>query len=146
MTKLIQQDPQHLTLYDLDYHTDPNTLPKRHQLKKFDVYFGQRRAQEAICTALDIKQPGYHIFASGRLGLGKKTLILELLTQHAKYQPTPDDWVYVYNFKDANRPLALNFEAGTGLKFAQTVHEIFKKAKKKLRIKFSSPTSAKLTV
>ncbi|MGP1570893.1 MAG: Lon protease family protein [Moraxella sp.] len=140
MTKLIQQDPQHLTLYDLDYHTDPNMLPKRHQLKKFDVYFGQQRAQEAICTALDIKQPGYHIFASGRLGLGKKTLILELLTQHAKYQPTPDDWVYVYNFKDANRPLALNFEAGTGLKFAQTVHEIFKKAKKKLRIKFSSPT------
>lgn len=36
-------------------------------------------------------------------------MIKRLLQQHAKTMPTPDDWVYVYNFKQARQPIALRF-------------------------------------
>jgi hypothetical protein len=50
-------------------------------------------------------------------------MIKRLLQQHAKTMPTPDDWVYVYNFKKARQPIALRFPAGQGVKFQQTLHQ-----------------------
>ncbi len=41
-------------------------------------------------------------------------MIKRLLQQHAKNMPTPDDWVYVNNFKNPRQPLALRFPAGQG--------------------------------
>ncbi|MFP3355571.1 hypothetical protein R0K04_29965, partial [Pseudoalteromonas sp. SIMBA_153] len=72
--------------------TDTRTAPD------LDVGFGQQRALKALHTALDIKASGYHVFAAGENGLGKRTVISRLLTRIAADAPTPDDWVYVHNF------------------------------------------------
>ncbi|MFC0819556.1 Lon protease family protein [Moraxella marmotae] len=126
-----------LTAGELKRYTDANKLPKssRIRLPKPDVDFGQSRAIKAINTALDIRASGYHVFAVGENGLGKRTLITRLLGERAKQMPTPDDWVYVHNFDDSRRPIAINFPAGMAIVFQQKLHKLWQLAKKKLSAK-----------
>ena len=54
--------------------------------------------------------------------------------------PTPDDWVYVYNFKQARQPLALRFPAGQGTKFQHALHQTWQIILKQLERRFSAET------
>lgn len=127
---------------DLKRYTDPNHLPKssRLRLPKPDIAFGQSRAIKALNTALDIHANGYHVFAVGENGLGKRTLITRLLAERAKHMPTPNDWVYVHNFEDIRRPIAIDFPAGMAIIFQQKVHKLWQNAKKKLVAKLLGDT------
>lgn len=127
---------------DLKRYTDPNHLPKssRLRLPKPDIAFGQSRAIKALNTALDIHANGYHVFAVGENGLGKRTLITRLLAERAKHMPTPNDWVYVHNFEDIRRPIAIDFPAGMAIIFQQKIHKLWQNAKKKLVAKLLGDT------
>ena len=103
-----------------------------------DVGFGQQRALKALQTALDIKASGYHVFAAGENGLGKRTVISRLLTRIAADAPTPDDWVYVHNFTDPRTPLALHLPAGQASLLQQQVNNLWQQAKKRLSQRFRS--------
>ena len=103
-----------------------------------DVGFGQQRALKALQTALDIKASGYHVFAAGENGLGKRTIISRLLTRIAADAPTPDDWVYVHNFTDPRTPLALRLPAGQASLLQQQVNHLWQQAKKRLSQRFRS--------
>lgn len=130
---------QKLTPTQLKHYTDPKTLPQNtHSTQKLNYEFGQKRACLAIRTALDIQANGYHIFASGENGLGKRTLITRLLTEYAKNRPTPDDWVYTHNFTNPRSPLALNLPAGMGQIFANDIHHLWITARKQLNKRFRS--------
>lgn len=100
--------------------------------------FGQRRAVNAIQTALDIKANGYHVFAVGENGLGKRTLITRLLAERAKHEPTPPDLVYVHNFDAPRHPIALTLPSGQGAIFAKDMHKIWHELYKKIIAKFNS--------
>ena len=100
--------------------------------------FGQRRAVNAIQTALDIKANGYHVFAVGENGLGKRTLITRLLAERAKHEPTPPDLVYVHNFATPRHPIALTLPSGQGAIFAKDMHKIWHELYKKIIAKFNS--------
>lgn len=78
---------------------------------------GQDRAEEAIRFGIGIKRAGYNLFALGPGGLGKDEIISRFLAPHAAREPVPPDWCYVYNFRDAYRPNALELPAGEGPKF-----------------------------
>nr|WP_201606703.1 ATP-binding protein [Psychrobacter okhotskensis] len=112
--------------------TDTRTAPD------LDVGFGQQRALKALQTALDIKASGYHVFAAGENGLGKRTVISRLLTRIAADAPTPDDWVYVHNFTDPRTPLALRLPAGQASLLQQQVNSLWQQAKKRLSQRFRS--------
>ncbi|WP_201551827.1 ATP-binding protein [Psychrobacter fjordensis] len=112
--------------------TDTRTAPD------LDVGFGQERALKALNTALDIKASGYHVFAAGENGLGKRTVISRLLTRIAADAPTPDDWVYVHNFTDPRTPLALHLPAGQASLLQQQVNNLWQQAKKRLSQRFRS--------
>jgi hypothetical protein len=45
--------------------------------------------------------------------MGKKAVVKTMIEQAAERQLTPDDWCYVYNFQDANRPRALTLPPWT---------------------------------
>ena len=77
------------------------------ELEPLDAVVGQDRALRALELGLSIRQRGYNVFASGISGTGKKELIRRLLEGRARCEPTPDDWVYVHNFDEPDRPLAL---------------------------------------
>lgn len=128
-----------LSASQLKRYSDPASLPQTtNDADSLNIEFGQHRAIKAIRTALGIKANGYHIFAAGENGLGKRTLIMRLLQEVASHQPTPDDWVYVHNFKDARMPLALALAPGEGLRLKQTVDALWLDAKKRLNQRFRS--------
>ena len=72
----------------------------------------QDRPVRAIRFGLDITSPGYNIYVSGLTGTGKTTVIKMFLDEITATLPTPDDWCYVYNFRDPNSPMVLNLPAG----------------------------------
>lgn len=120
-------------------YTNPTTLPKdSNHTGTLDIGFGQERACKAIATALDIHANGYHIFAAGENGLGKRTLITRLLQAYAKQKPTPSDWVYVHNFLDSRTPIALALPAGMGKQLAEDVKTFWLTTKRQLNQRFRS--------
>lgn len=72
----------------------------------------QDRPVRAIRFGLDITSPGYNIYVSGLTGTGKTTVIKMFLEEIASKMPCPDDWCYIYNFRDPNSPTILNLPAG----------------------------------
>ncbi|CAM3469472.1 ATP-dependent protease [Psychrobacter glaciei] len=123
----------------LKRYSEPNELPTdTRTAPDLDVGFGQQRALKALQTALDIKASGYHVFAAGENGLGKRTIISRLLTRIAADAPTPDDWVYVHNFTDPRTPLALHMPAGQASLLQQQVNHLWQQAKKRLSQRFRS--------
>ncbi|MGO3321903.1 MAG: AAA family ATPase [Psychrobacter faecalis] len=123
----------------LKRYTNPDELPSdTRTAPDLDVGFGQQRALKALQTALDIHASGYHVFAAGENGLGKRTVINRLLQRIAADAPTPDDWVYVHNFTDPRTPQALRLPAGQGQILQQQVNQLWQHAKKRLSQRFRS--------
>ncbi|CAG0936566.1 hypothetical protein TFLX_05447 [Thermoflexales bacterium] len=84
-----------------------------------DEIIGQPRALRAIDFGLDVRGPGFNIFVLGHGGSGRMTTAERALIEHAAAQPTPDDWVYVHNFKEPLRPRAMRLPAGRARPFKQ---------------------------
>lgn len=123
----------------LKRYTQPSQLPTDTRVADdLDVGFGQQRAIKALQTAIDIKASGYHVFAAGENGLGKRTIISRLLRRIAGDAPTPDDWVYVHNFSDPRAPLALSLPSGQALVLQQQVTSLWQQAHKRLNQRFRS--------
>lgn len=79
-----------------------------------DELIDQQRAEEALKMGLKIKSDGFNVFASGDEGTGKMTAVKTYLEKWVSNEPTPDDWCYVYNFKDSYQPTKLKLPAGLG--------------------------------
>ncbi|AAZ19172.1 hypothetical protein Psyc_1322 [Psychrobacter arcticus 273-4] len=123
----------------LKRYSKPSLLPAdTRSAPDLDIGFGQQRALKALHTALDIHASGYHVFAAGENGLGKRTVISRLLSLIAADAPTPDDWVYVHNFTDPRTPLALRLPAGQAAVLQQQVNTLWQQAKKRLSQRFRS--------
>ncbi|WFF39228.1 AAA family ATPase [Moraxella nasibovis] len=120
---------------DLKRRTDPKSLSVA---DAFDVTFGQKRAVKAIDIALDIHANGYHVFAVGENGLGKRTIITRLLRERAKNEPTPPDLVYVHDFDKPRKPIALSLPSGQGELFAKDMHKLWHTLYQKVLSKFAS--------
>ena len=75
---------------------------------------GQERALRSISFGINIKSQGYHMYAMGPAGTGKKTIVNKYLKIDAETKPVPDDWLYVNNFKDSDTPRAIRLPAGKG--------------------------------
>jgi len=70
---------------------------------------GQQRAVDAIRFGMQTPSKGYNVFVMGPAGSHRHGLTRELLAEHAKTRNVPDDWCYVNNFSDPDRPRALSF-------------------------------------
>src|SRR6266581_7091090 len=110
------------------------------EMTPLEDFIGQERAMRAIEFGLGVNKPGFNIFVTGLTGTGKTSIIkafLKKITSQkmtAADSPTPEDWCYVYNFIDADRPQALKIRRGWGkaLKadMEQLVHNLQREAKK----------------
>lgn len=89
------------------------------ELPPLTEFVGQPRAVNALKVGVGIRQPGYHVYASGVSGTGKMDLIQRTLQERACQEPVPDDWVYVNNFDEPDRPLALAMKVGEGARLKQ---------------------------
>ncbi|WP_436660466.1 Lon protease family protein [Acinetobacter sp. P1(2025)] len=121
----------------LDLVKIPNSTKR---IKPLNNFLGQDRARASVEAGISLPYSGYNIFAVGTAGLGKRTMIKRLLQQHAKTMPTPDDWVYVNNFKNPRQPIALRFPAGQGVKFQAALQQTWQTILKQLERRFSAET------
>lgn len=134
-----QNAPYRLPHTALSHHSDSTLLPALStDAPPFDPTFAQHRAINAIDTALDIQVAGYHIFAIGEHGLGKKTLITKRLSERAGSEPTPDDLVFIHNFDNPRLPIAIHLPNGLAPVWRQDMIKLWQSAQKKLINKLTS--------
>lgn len=110
----------------LRWSLDPSRIPfsTTDECEICESIIGQERAVKAIQTGLNIKSLGYNIFITGMVGTGRTTTIKQLLEKLEKGKKTPDDLLYVNNFKNPDEPTLITCPAGKG--------NIFREAMKKL--------------
>jgi len=96
----------------------------REELVPCREFIGQERPYKAIHLGLGMEHGGYNIFLAGPPGVGKKSIIKDLLTKIAKDKPTPADWCYVSNMNDPNEPKAIRFPTGIGKVFKKDMEEL----------------------
>mgnify|MGYP001627944946 FL=1 len=77
------------------------------QLDPLAEIVGQNRAQEAVRFALNMPHGGYNVYAVGRNGLGKRTMMLRYLEHHVDEDHRIHDWCYVANFEEPRIPKLL---------------------------------------
>ncbi|MFV0626012.1 MAG: Lon protease family protein [Alphaproteobacteria bacterium] len=82
---------------------------------------GQDRALSSVEIGINIQSKGYNLFCLGPEGTGKTSLVKRVLEQDALTRKTPDDWAYIYNFEEPNKPLTMRFPAGKAVEFAKDV-------------------------
>lgn len=107
---------------------DPSLFDFDHtgQIQPSRDLIGQQRAIEATEFGLAVQLDGYNIYMAGESGEGKTRYALECAQKQAMHMPVPDDWCYVYNFEDANRPRVINLPAGMGREFKKDMEEFVK--------------------
>jgi len=85
------------------------------ELDELNEPVGQDRAMAAIDLGIHIHQSGFNLYLLGPEGTGKHHLINSVLKLQAKSQPTADDWCYINNFENPQKPLVLRLPPGMGL-------------------------------
>lgn len=115
-----------LSVEELRWTLDPESLgfTSTEELNALDGVIGQDRAVRAVSFGVDIEGPGYHVFALGPSGTGKATMVHKFLERQAPDRPVPDDWLYVNNFEDTDKPIALRMPAGKGCEFRQDMDRV----------------------
>ncbi|KPK31232.1 MAG: hypothetical protein AMK70_12710, partial [Nitrospira bacterium SG8_35_1] len=108
------------------------------ELPAFEGIIGQERALRAISFGINIKSQGYHLYALGPVGTGKKTIISKYLETHAETKPVPDDWLYVNNFSDNDTPKTLRLPAGKGIEFRDDLDQLVDELKTEVPKAFES--------
>ncbi len=104
---------------DLRWQCDPNVFEfdSTESLKPLEGILGQERALKAIRLGVDLHSPGYNIYIAGLAGTGKMTTVKQMLESISSNTAKLNDYAYVNNFSDTDRPILLIFEAGKAKQF-----------------------------
>ncbi|MEI7885493.1 MAG: AAA family ATPase [Clostridia bacterium] len=94
-----------------------------------DGVIGQARAVKAMQFGLAMDALGYNIFVVGAQGTGKSNYVQAVVAELAKHSTTPEDWCYLNNFQDQDRPIAVSLPAGQGRVFQKDMEELISELK-----------------
>lgn len=108
------------------------------QLEPLAEIVGQNRAQEAVRFALAMPHGGYNVYAVGRNGLGKRTMMLRYLEHHVDTEHQSHDWCYVANFEEPRVPRVLKLPAGKGQQLKQDLEKLMGRLMKTIPQTFDS--------
>ena len=84
------------------------------ELEDISETIGQMRAMDALHFGTGIRHEGYNLFVLGPSGIGKRSMVLQLLEKKAGSEKEPPDWCYVNNFEHPHKPLAICLSSGQG--------------------------------
>lgn len=82
------------------------------ELAPQDGPVGQDIAVEAIRLSAEMRHPRFNLFVFGPEGSGRHSTALRILQDVAATRPVPNDWVYVNNFAEPDKPLAISLPPG----------------------------------
>lgn len=81
-------------------------------LEPLEGLMGQRRALEAIDVATGIEKTGFNLFVLGSNDRLVREAVIVTLKNSAAKRARPDDWIYVNNFDEPHKPIAIALPAG----------------------------------
>src|SRR5690554_2969352 len=85
---------------------------------------GQDRAVKSMEFGLSMNAPGYNIFVLGPQGTGKSTYTQSVVSRAAEKGHIPNDWCYINNFSEWDKPLAIALPAGKGKEFQKDMDKL----------------------
>ena len=137
--------PRELDAASLRRIHPPETLgfTSTEEVEAVEGLVGQDRASEAIAFGLEAQMPGYNIFATGPTGVGKRTALEAQLHRQARNRPAPGDWVYLHNFREPRRPIAVALASGQGRQLVADMRRFLDDARHALAAAFESDTYAR---
>ncbi len=131
----------------LNWRCDLSLLPFTctSEMTPLEDFIGQERAIRAIEFGLGVNKPGFNIFVTGLTGTGKTSIIKaflkkvtgERIAQQADSY-APEDWCYVYNFADPDRPQALRIRRGMGKGLKADMERLVQTAQREAKKLFES--------
>jgi lon-related putative ATP-dependent protease len=119
---------------------DPSSFQFRttEDLDVVDEVIGQKRAVRSIEFGLGIRSEGYNIYVAGLTGTGKDTIVKRFVELISESGEVPDDWLYVNNFEDPDKPLSISLPPGEGCRFKTDIMELVETLKRDLPRAFES--------
>jgi ATP-dependent Lon protease len=135
---------------DLRWRCDPKIFEfdSTGELMPIEGIIGQERALRALKLGIDLHSPGYNIYIAGLSGTGKATTVKQMLETLSTDCPPLQDYAYVNNFKDDDRPLLLNFAVGKAklfkLDFSSSINLLKEKIPQTLEKEFYTNQRKKL--
>ncbi|MBU0720332.1 AAA family ATPase [bacterium] len=100
------------------------TFKTTDELELLQHPIGQENALKAVDFGTSIEQDGYNLFAMGPSGSGKHSTVMSFLEAKAKNRELPSDWCYVNNFKNAQKPIAIQLKPATAILFKDDIDEL----------------------
>lgn len=113
---MLDRDAFTVNTEQLRWRCPPESLGFQHlsELAETRGIIGQDRALEAIRLGVSIRSKGHNVFVSGPAGSGRGASVRHLLESLESGRGAPPDLIYVHNFRDPDRPLAIALPAGEG--------------------------------
>ncbi len=108
------------------------------EVEPLEDFIGQQRALDSIDFGLAVERPGYNLFLTGLTGTGKATTIKACLEKFIAGKEArgvkhkSNDWCYVYNFTDPDRPRILKLDQGSGKTFSSQMEGLLKTLKEEI--------------
>lgn len=99
---------------------------------------GQDRAREAVEFGVGVRSHGYNLYVLGPAGVGKRTVVADIVTARAAGEPGPSDWCYVNNFAQLHRPRALRLPRGQGVGLRTRVQQFAEEVRASIPALFES--------
>ncbi|BCS89359.1 Lon protease family protein [Pseudodesulfovibrio sediminis] len=103
----------------------------------------QPRAIQALSLALEIKGNEHNIYVSGEPNMGRTYFVKAFLTPTAAKATPPGDVVYLYNFEDNDKPIAVHMAAGKGRKLKTAQHKAMTHIRQEIPARFEKDTFQK---
>ncbi|MCA9771620.1 MAG: AAA family ATPase, partial [Myxococcales bacterium] len=133
--------PRELSAADLDLPVELGlAFETTDQVEPLAGPVGQERAVRALELGLGVNGAGYNIFVMGMTGGDKLRRVQALVEERVRAAETPDDWIYLHNFKDGDRPWAVRLPAGEGRAFARDVGNLVARLREHLPEAFKQQT------
>jgi len=104
--------------------TDLNFCKTSKDVTLLEGVIGQDRAVKSMEFGLSMEAPGYNIFVLGPQGTGKTTYSQTVVSKVASRRKVPDDWCYINNFSEWDKPLAISLPAGRGKVFQKDMEKL----------------------
>ncbi len=118
--------PAALSAQQLYTRCDPNAFSfnSTAELEEIKEFVGQERAMDALKFGVGIQREGFNLYVLGPVGYGKHGMIRQYLEQLSDDSQAADDWCYLGNFLDSQKPIAISFPSGQGRLFKLDMQQL----------------------
>ncbi len=90
---------------------------------------GQERAVSALKFGIKMADLEYNIYMAGTPNTGMSYIVKSFLEDIASKQDVPPDWCYAHNFREPDKPAAIELPVGKGKEFKKGMEELIENLK-----------------